>query len=134
MLNSQKLCRVPAGMAVVLTAFAAGGLWGQGGVELPKPCGVECFKTALEAARACSDGGGGFLECAEVFGSALSACRKEAGCEGAERPPVCGEECLAEARSAVKACAEAGGDVRACVDEVRTRLRTCLASCCLAIG
>jgi hypothetical protein len=125
MMNSLKL-GVPSAMALVLTALLAGGLRGQGGVDLPKPCGAECFKTALEAGKACSEGGGGFLQCAQVFGEALSACRKAAGCEGAERPPVCGEECLAAARSAVKACAEAGGDVRACIDVARTQLRTCL--------
>ena len=97
----------------------------QGG-GLPAPCGLECFPKAFEAAKACREGGGDFMSCTKVFADTLAACRTEAGCETPERPPICGEDCFTAARAAAKACHEAGGDLLACLTEVKTQLKTCL--------
>jgi hypothetical protein len=87
---------------------------------------VECFQIAFDAATACRKEGGGLLECAEAFAAALSACREAAGCETPDRPPLCGEDCLTAARTAARACREAGGDIAACFAELKTQLKTCL--------
>ncbi len=84
-------------------------------------CGMECVQTATEAATACRERGGGFVECAQAFMDALNECR--AGCE---RPAICGEECLAAARDAAETCHEAGGDVAACFLALKDQLKACL--------
>jgi len=93
------------------------------------PCGMECFRTAGEAAAACREDGGDFLECSAVFGDELRACREEAGCEipdRPDRPPLCGVECLIAARDAAIACREADGDPAECFAAVKAELRACL--------
>jgi len=92
----------------------------------PIPCGLDCFPKAFEAAKACKEGGGDFIECSKVFAEALTTCREEAGCETPERPPICGEDCLKAARAAAAACREAGGDVTACFLELKDQLKSCL--------
>jgi hypothetical protein len=45
-----------------------GGLWPPGGGEWnpPAPRGVECFSTAVEAAKACKEAGGDFMDCSKA--------------------------------------------------------------------
>src|SRR4030095_2394186 len=66
------------------------------------------------------------LECAKAFADALSACRAAASCDTPVRPPICGEECLTAAREADRACKDAGGDVAACLADVKAKLKECL--------
>jgi hypothetical protein len=102
--------------------------------EIPRPCGLECFATARDAAMGCLENGGSREECVRAYLDALAACREAAGCDdpGLPEPPQppdipepCGLECFEGAREAILACREQGGTLRACIEAFYAELTAC---------
>jgi hypothetical protein len=99
--------------------------------DLPRPCGIECFGTARDAATGCLENGGSREECVRTYLDALAACREEAGCDDPEPPQPpdlpepCGIECFESARDAILACRENGGGFAECIEAFHAELAAC---------